>query len=209
VRCDRCHLGALGLPQNLGTGPPDAEVAVVGINPSVRAVDGEVGAFLLGRLTRVWEHRNTLRIRGAARAFVALAEYSGLDVRRTYSTNAVKCATPANRRPTWEEVETCRRIHLTRELEELPNLRVVLAFGACVGEALLGSSDFGATGTVEGTTAEAIVLRHPIYVLRKWTQVGAEGARIGEFLRRYAPNSVRAEAFARRIPIRGSGPAPT
>jgi uracil-DNA glycosylase family 4 len=204
VRCRECPLGELGLPQNLGAGPADAEVAVVGINPSVHATDGDAGAFLLGRLARrpeIWARRGALRIRGAARAFVALAEFSGLDVCRAYSTNLVKCATPSNRRPTAEEVETCRRTHLKAELEGLLELRVVLAFGACVGTALLGSSDFGATGTLEGTTAEVLLLRHPVYTLRRWTKRSSEGAKIRTFLRRWAPSSAGVGGFTRRVPI--------
>ncbi|MHC4574026.1 MAG: uracil-DNA glycosylase family protein [Planctomycetota bacterium] len=203
MRCRGCELGDLGLPQNLGAGPPDAEVAVVGINPSVQTTDAERGAFLLGRLAtrpEVWARRHSLRIRGAARAMVALAEFSGLDVCRTYSTNLVKCATPSNRAPTREEVDACLGTHLRAELEGLPELRAVLAFGACVGRALLGSSDFGATGTLEGTTAEVLVLRHPIYTLRRWTKRSSEGTKIRTFLRRWAPSSVRTGAFTRRVP---------
>jgi len=47
--------------------------------------------------------------------------------------------------------------------------------GRAVGEAL-GSSDFGTTVTLDGTLAEATLLRHPTATLRKWTRLEEEAA---------------------------------
>jgi uracil-DNA glycosylase len=190
--CRACGLGGSGLPNCPAAGPPDAVVAVVGINPSVNADDGDRGAFLAPDLARFWASGRwrALRLRGAARAFAAVADEAGLDLERVFSANVVRCATPRNRRPTDEELRTCHRKYLKRELERLPELRAVLAFGACVGT-VLGLSDFGATATIDGTLAEGILLRHPVSTLRKWTRVSTEATTIREFLTRCAPTSLR------------------
>jgi uracil-DNA glycosylase len=188
--CRACGLGELELPRSSGFGPDDAEVAVVGINPAVRAKPGLRGAFLIADLARIWGtgRWRALRLVGAERAFAGIADAAGLRLERVYSTNAVKCATPGNRRPTDEELRRCHETHLRTELEALPNLRVVLAFGACVGT-VLGLSDFGATVTIEGTIARGILLRHPVATLRRWTRLSKEATTIREFLRRLSPSS--------------------
>jgi DNA polymerase len=189
-RCELCPLGSPRLTYCVGAGPIDAEVAVVGINPAVRAVPGIRGAFIIPILARAGRRWRALRLVGAERAFAHLADEAGLRLDRVYSTNAVKCATPGNREPTAEELRTCHANHLKRELEALPNLRVVLAFGRCVGT-VLGLSDFGATTTVEGTIAQGLLLRHPVATLRRWTRLSKEATTIREFLRRWSPSSTR------------------
>jgi uracil-DNA glycosylase len=191
-RCRHCRLSSPRLTYCIGAGPRDAEVAVVGINPAVRAKPGVRGAFIVPILARFWASGRwrALRLRGAERAFAHVADAAGLDLARVYSTNAVKCATPGNREPTKEELRTCHENHLKRELEALPNLRVVLAFGRCVGT-VLGLSDFDATATIDGTTAEGLLLRHPVATLRRWTRLSREATTIGEFLGRWSPSSLR------------------
>lgn len=191
--CSRCGLHRHRATYCVGYGRPDAEaeVAVVGINPAVRAKAGVRGAFLTGDLARIWRSGRwrSLRLVGAERAFVALADRAGLDVSLIYSTNAVKCSTPKNRPPTERELRRCH-VHLRRELEALPNLRVVLAFGRCVGT-VLGLSDFGLSRTIEGTTAEGILLRHPISTLRRWTNLDRDATTMKAFLKRWSPSSIR------------------
>ena len=178
--CRACGLGCLELPRCVGFGPASAEVAIVGLNPSVRAAGaGCVGCFLIPTLARLGRRAAALKLQGAARAFYHLSREAGVDLRRVYATNAVKCATPGNRALSPEEVRTCGTTHLTTELETLPNLRTVLVFGAAAG-AFLGLSDFGARTRVEGTLAEAVLLRHPISTLRKWTNLGRDARRLRE-----------------------------
>lgn len=174
VDCRACDLGFLGLPRCVGYGPVVAEVAVVGINPSVRAVDGET-AFRVADFVRVGERAAGLRLTGALRAFWHLSRLSGLELSLAYVTNAVKCATPGNRVPTAEEIEACLRSHLTLEMSSLGNLRRVLVLGRIVG-AHLGLSDFGCHRTLDGTLAEATLLRHPVATLRRWTRLPVEAA---------------------------------
>lgn len=178
--CRACGLGDLGLPRCVGYGPAGARIAVVGLNPSVVAEGwGCVGCFLAPLLGRLGSRAAALKLRGAARAFWHLSRVAELDLREVYATNAVKCATPGNRELRPEEVETCWKIHLRRELEILPNLRRVLVFGRAAG-APLGLSDFGSRRRVDGTLAEAVLLRHPISTLRKWTNLERDARRIRE-----------------------------
>lgn len=191
--CRACELGSLGLPRCFGDGPTLAEVAVVGINPSIRAKDGVAGAFnapFYGRI-QATGRLSAIKKVGADRAFVAIADGAGLDIARIYSTNTVKCATPGNRAPKPEEVRTCVGKYLRRELEALPILRAVLVFGRVSGDAL-GLSEFGQTRTVEGTIATACLFRHPIATLRRWTRLNRETTKLREFLKRFAPSSTRA-----------------
>jgi uracil-DNA glycosylase len=190
--CRACGLGGLGLPKLRAVGPPDAEVAVVGINPSVRTMNFEAGAFFVPTLAKFWASGRwrALRLGGSPRAFAAIADGAGLDLARVFSANLVKCATPGNRRPTPEEVTTCAERFLRRELEALPDLRAVLIFGRVAGVAL-GLSDFGEVSPVEGTAAVGILLRHPISTLRKWTRLPTETETVRGFLTRFAPSSLR------------------
>lgn len=195
LRCAECDLS--GAPRTFGYGNPDAEVAVVGINPSVKTRGaGWKGAFLAPYLAVLREVRMTPPpLSGAARAFLALSNEVGLILRGVYSTNAVKCVTPGNRPPHALEAIKCHRVHLRAELEGLDRLRAVLVFGRSAGR-VLGLSDFGSEATVDGTLARARLFRHPIYVLRRWTQLDAEAAKIRAFLTRCAPTSLGSSAPA-------------
>ena len=179
--CAVCALGAAGLPRCFGFGPVSARVAFVGIAPSVRAAGaGRRGAFLVPLLARAQRYPGTRwgryveHLSGAARALKAIVEASGVSLWDVYSTNAVKCALPGNRAPTPAEVELCARTHLTTELASLPDLRTVICWGRVSGLPL-GLSDFGQRVRVAGTLAEAVLLKHPVATLRRWTQVGAQG----------------------------------
>lgn len=72
-------------------------------------------------------------------------------------------------------------MHLDLELGELADLRLVLVLGRAAG-APLGLSDFGQRARVEGTLAEAVLMRHPVATLRRWTQVNSEAMRWREVL---------------------------
>lgn len=184
--CRECPLGSLGYLKTDGFGPVDVDVAVVGINPSVRGRDGTValGAFLIPFLARMqsrgWSP-TALPLAGAERAFAAIASEAGLDLSWVYSTNVVKCATPSNRKPESEEVRTCVGRYLRGELESLRNLRTILVFGKVAGAAL-GLGDFGETRKIEGTEAVGILLRHPVATLRKWTRLSTEATNVRSFL---------------------------
>ena len=162
----------------MGFGPRDARVAVVGINPSRRAADGVKGCFSIPYLARLAARGvEPGGLVGAERAFWALAREADVDLTRVYSTNAVKCATPGNRKPTPAEVMTCAATHLMTEMETLLELRTIVVYGKVAG-AVLGLSDFGIRRTVDNTLAEGVLLRHPISVLRRWTRLGAEAQKL-------------------------------
>lgn len=185
--CKACQLGGLDLPRCVGYGPADAEVAVMGINPSIHARSGILGAFDIPHLELFQRNGWTpARLMGSERALWELVTLSGLNLSAVYSTNALKCATPENREPTCQEVSTCVTTHLKAELRSLRNPRTVLVLGRVAGLAL-GLSDFGERRRVEGTTAEAVLLRHPVATLRRWTARETEAARWREALLERAP----------------------
>jgi uracil-DNA glycosylase family 4 len=169
--CLECNLGNLNLPKCIGFGPYNSEVAVVGLNPSVRAdKEGCFGCFLIPKFAELGESSEKLKLQGAGRAFYHLSKLAGLNLRRVYSTNAVKCATPKNRKLSYEEVNKCWKMNLKRELMMLPRLKKILVFGKQAG-LVLGLKNFGRRVKVKGTRAQAVLLRHPISTLRKWTNL--------------------------------------
>lgn len=108
-----------------GFGDPEARIAVLGLAPAAHGANrtGRVftgdrsGDFLYGAMYRC----------GLANQPESVSLDDGLQLRDAFVTAAVRCAPPANK-PTTEERDACAPF-LTRELDLLPNLRVVVALG--------------------------------------------------------------------------------
>ena len=108
-----------------GFGDPKARLLILGLAPAAhggnrtgRMFTGDGSArFLMAALYRF----------GFANQPISEKIDDGLVLRDAYMTAIVRCAPPKNK-PSHREIETCRR-YWTKELELLPNLRVVLALG--------------------------------------------------------------------------------
>ena len=106
-------------------GDPDAEVLILGLAPGAhgsnrtgRPFTGDRSGELLYRVL----HRA-----GFASQPESVSREDGLRLTGAYITAAVRCAPPGNK-PTPQEIRRCRGF-LERELELLPNVRVVVALG--------------------------------------------------------------------------------
>ena len=109
-----------------GFGDPRAHLLVVGLAPAAhggnrtgRVFTGDAsGDFLFAALHRA----------GYASQATSVARGDGLVLTGAYVAAAARCAPPGNK-PTPEEFGRCLPF-LVREIEALPNLKVVLALGA-------------------------------------------------------------------------------
>lgn len=142
--CELCALHATCKTVCLwGEGPKDARVVVVGQNPGQQ------------------EDR-------AERPFInALLGDAGLDrASDVYVTNAVKCATPANRKPSAAEAKKCRE-YLDRELDSL-RPKVIITLGDTALKAVTGLT--GVTKRrgqfLERGGVPVIATFHPAYALK-------------------------------------------
>ncbi len=111
-----------------GFGDPDARLVIVGLAPAAHGanrtgrmftgdVPGGAADFLMGALHRA----------GFANRPTSRARDDGLQLTDCFLTAVVRCAPPRNK-PSAEEIRNCLP-WLVRELELLPNVRVVLALG--------------------------------------------------------------------------------
>jgi DNA polymerase len=109
--CTKCVLHysrKLAVP---GEGPANAEILFIGEGPGFheneqgRPFVGAAGKFLEELLGKVGLHRN-----------------------QVFITNVVKCRPPANRDPLPEEVETCTRAYLDRQIQAI-NPKVIVTLG--------------------------------------------------------------------------------
>jgi uracil-DNA glycosylase family 4 len=108
-----------------GFGDPAARVLIVGLAPGAhgsnrtgRPFTGDKSGEILYRV---------LYQTGFASQAESLSREDGLVLTGAHITAAVRCAPPDNK-PTPVEIRTCRG-YLERELDLLPNLRVVVALG--------------------------------------------------------------------------------
>jgi uracil-DNA glycosylase family 4 len=106
-------------------GDPDARVLILGLAPGAhgsnrtgRPFTGDRSGDLLYRV---------LHATGFASQPVSTSREDGLRLKGIYITAAVRCAPPGNK-PAPEEIRRCRGF-LERELDLLPNLRVVVTLG--------------------------------------------------------------------------------
>ena len=108
-----------------GFGDPNARIVVLGLAPAAHGANrtGRVftgdrsGDFLFASMHRC----------GLANQPTSVSIGDGLALHDAYVTAAVRCAPPANK-PTTDERDTCAPF-LHRELELLPNVRVLVALG--------------------------------------------------------------------------------
>ena len=108
-----------------GFGDPNARIAIVGLAPAAHGAN-RTGRMFTGDRSGDWLFRGLFRA-GLANQAEAVSADDGLTLRDAWVTSAVKCAPPDNK-PTAVEQNTCRAF-LTRELEALDNLRVLVALG--------------------------------------------------------------------------------
>ena len=111
-----------------GFGDPQARVLVLGLAPAAHGANrtgrvftgdggGGSGDFLMAAM-----HRN-----GFASIPTSQSIDDGLQLRDAFIAAAVRCAPPDNK-PTPEEIVACQS-HLEAELDELENVRIVVALG--------------------------------------------------------------------------------
>src|SRR5436309_11188519 len=116
-----------------GFGDPNARVLILGLAPGAhgsnrtgRPFTGDRSGDLLYRV---------LHSTGFASQPESASREDGLRLTGVFITAAVRCAPPGNK-PTAEEIRRCRGF-LERELDLLPNLRVVVALGKIAFDAYL------------------------------------------------------------------------
>lgn len=119
-----------------GFGDPAARVLILGLAPAAHGANrtgrvftgdgvGASGDFLMAALKRA----------GFSNIDTSQRTDDGLELRDVYIAAAVRCAPPANK-PLPEEVDRCLP-HLIDEIDQLPNLQVVIALGKIAWDAWL------------------------------------------------------------------------
>ena len=119
-----------------GFGDPNARVLLLGLAPAAHGANrtgrvftgdgvGASGDFLMAALKRA----------GFANIATSQRIDDGLALTDAYIAAAVRCAPPANK-PLPEEIDRCLP-HLINEVEQLPNLQVVVALGKIAWDAWL------------------------------------------------------------------------
>jgi uracil-DNA glycosylase len=106
-------------------GDPQARVLVLGLAPAAHGAN-RTGRMFTGDRSGDWLYR-ALYQTGFASQPGSISRDDGLQLRDIYITASARCAPPDNK-PTPEELRNCRP-YVERELDLLPNLRVVVALG--------------------------------------------------------------------------------
>jgi uracil-DNA glycosylase len=120
-----------------GFGDPRARVLVVGLAPAAHGANrtgriftgdgrGASGEFLFA----------AMQAAGFANQTVCERPGDGLALTDAYVLSAARCAPPGNR-PQPSELRNCR-LHLDREFDALPEVRVLVALGRIAWDAVLG-----------------------------------------------------------------------
>ncbi|HKF84812.1 MAG TPA: uracil-DNA glycosylase [Candidatus Limnocylindrales bacterium] len=116
-----------------GYGDPHARILLVGLAPAAHG-GNRTGRVFTGDESGEFLWR-ALHAQGLSNKPVSRHAGDGLEAIDTRIAAAVRCAPPANRPTPWEQA-TCRP-YLVRELELLPELRVILPLGAIGWDAAL------------------------------------------------------------------------
>jgi uracil-DNA glycosylase len=116
-----------------GFGDPDARILVVGLAPAAHG-GNRTGRIFTGDRSGDWLFASMHRV-GLASQPTSVHRDDGLRLTGAYVAAAVKCAPPGNR-PTPDERDTCLP-YLTRELELLGGVRVLVALGSFAWDAAL------------------------------------------------------------------------
>jgi uracil-DNA glycosylase family 4 len=130
AECRRCHPEYWARPVP-GFGDPQARLLVVGLAPALHGGNRH-GRVFTGDSSGAWLWR-ALHELGLASAPDSPDAQSPLAAYGVYVTNAVRCVPPGNR-PAPAEIAACSAF-LKRELELLPEVRVILALGRIAHDA--------------------------------------------------------------------------
>ncbi len=114
-------------------GDPGAGLLIVGLAPAAHGAN-RTGRMFTGDRSGDFLCQ-ALHETGFASQPVSMSRADGLELRDAYVTAAVRCAPPDNK-PSPEEIRSCRQ-YLARELDLLPDLRVVVALGRVAFDAYL------------------------------------------------------------------------
>lgn len=106
-------------------GDPKARLLIIGLAPAAHGAN-RTGRMFTGDRSGEWLYR-ALHATGFASQAQSVSRDDGLALRDAYITAAARCAPPGNK-PSPEEIAACRD-YLVRELQLLPNIRVVVALG--------------------------------------------------------------------------------
>jgi uracil-DNA glycosylase family 4 len=106
-------------------GDPQARVLVIGLAPGAHGAN-RTGRMFTGDRSGDFLYR-ALYATGFASQPESRHREDGLTLQDVWITAAVRCAPPSNK-PTRDELNACRG-YLEREIELLPNVRVVVALG--------------------------------------------------------------------------------
>jgi uracil-DNA glycosylase len=117
-----------------GFGDPRARILVVGLAPAAHGAN-RTGRMFTGDRSGEWLYRALYRA-GLANRPESTARDDGLVLTGAYITAPVRCAPPANK-PTPAERATCAPF-FARELDLLPEVRVIVALGAIAYQAVAG-----------------------------------------------------------------------
>lgn len=106
-------------------GDPEARIMIVGLAPAAHGAN-RTGRMFTGDRSGMWLYRALYEV-GFANQPESVSRGDGLQLKGVYIGASVRCAPPDNK-PLPEEIRNCRT-YLDRELDMLPNLRVVVALG--------------------------------------------------------------------------------
>jgi len=132
-----------------GFGDPEARLLIIGLAPAAHGAN-RTGRMFTGDRSGDMLY-GVLYETGFASQPSSASRDDGLTLKDAYVTAAVRCAPPDNR-PRPEELCACRP-YLKREIEALPNLRVVVALGRIAFDAYL--SVLKENGSIAGRSAFA------------------------------------------------------
>jgi uracil-DNA glycosylase family 4 len=116
-----------------GFGDPEARLLILGLAPAFHG-GNQHGRIFTGDESSRWLW-GALHELGACSHPNSTSRDQPLEAYGVFISNAVRCAPPQNR-PTAGEFDQCRP-YLARELEFLPNVRVVLALGKLAHDSYL------------------------------------------------------------------------
>lgn len=154
--CAKCKLAQGRTQVVFGVGPLDAPVMLVGEGPGEE--EDRLGEPFVGR---------------AGRLLTKTIEKLGVRRDQVYIANIVKCRPPGNRRPEFDEIQSCIP-HLLRQIARI-RPRVVCAMGSVAAGALLnrpGIAILKARGKFESfNNMRLFITVHPSYCLRNPSDV--------------------------------------
>ena len=117
-----------------GFGDPAARIVVLGLAPAAHG-GNRTGRIFTGDRSGDWLFALSVASRAGKPARVVARATTASKLTNCWITAAVRCAPPANK-PTPQERDTCGA-WLHRELELIPNARVIVCLGAFAWDAAL------------------------------------------------------------------------